>query len=58
MGCSMFFEDASMKRVENVAENFARLKRVALKHDQKFEEGMNNPMKHRRKALSMEHQDP
>ena len=31
---SMFFEDACVKRVENEAENYARLWRIVLKHDQ------------------------
>ena len=30
----VFFEDACVKRMENEAENYARLWRIVLKHDQ------------------------
>ena len=50
-----FNEDASMKRVGNAAENFARLRRIALnliRHDQKREGGMDKPLKRKRKAAA------
>ena len=50
-----FNEDASMKRVGNAAENFARLRRIVLnllRHVQKREGGMNIPLKRKRKAAA------